>query len=179
MKKKISFFIIPFLFLISGLYAAAEESTGTRIKGMDSSYPQTVVWFSEPSEITGIRTLLQEGKKELAVQKARDYVARLKNIAGPEAKQIRYFAYNALCAALTSKGDIKEAVDECSRAVKINPSLWQALNTRGTAYYISGQYKLAMKDYKKALEIVKGSESLVDLIQHNIGLTEKKMADSK
>ncbi len=133
----------------------------------------------EPSEITGIRTLLQEGKKELAVEKAKDYVERIKNIAGPEAKQLRYFGYNALCAALTSKGDIKEAVDACNRAVNINPSLWQALNTRGTAYYVSGQYELAMKDYRKALEIVKGLEPLVDLIQHNIGLTEKKMADSK
>lgn len=179
MNRKISIFIISLLFLFSGRYATAEESTGTRIKGMDSSYPQTVVWFSEPSEITGIRTLLQEGKKELAVERANDYVARLKNIAGPEAKQLRYFAYNALCAALTSKGDIKEAVNACSLAVKINPSFWQALNTRGTAYYISGQNELALKDYRKALDIVQGADSLVELIQHNIELVEKKMAGSK
>ncbi len=179
MNRKISIFTISLLFILSGLYASSEESTGTKIKGIDSSYPQTVVWFSEPCEITEIRTLLQEGKKELAVEKANDYIARLKNIAGPEAKQLRYFAYNALCAALTSKGDIKEAIDSCTRAVKISPSYWQALNTRGTAYYISGQYELALKDYRKALEIVQGEESLVELIQHNIGLVEKKMADSK
>ena len=179
MIRKISIFIISLLFVFSGLYAAAEESTGTRIKGVESSYPKSVVWFSEPGEIKKIRALLQEGKKDLAVEKARDYVARLKNIAGPEAKQLRYFALSALCAALTSKGDIKEAVDACSRAIKINPSLWQALNTRGTAYYISGQNELALKDYRKALDIVKGSESLVDLIQHNIRLVEKKMLDSK
>lgn len=179
MNRKISIFITSLLFVLSGLYATAEESTGTRIKDMDSSYPQTVVWFSEPNEITGIRTLLQEGKKDLAVEKAREYVARLKNISGPEAKQLRYFGYNALCAALTSKGEIEEAVDACTRAVKINPSLWQALNTRGTAYYISGQNELALKDYRKALDIVKGSEPLVELVQHNIGLVEKKMAGSK
>jgi tetratricopeptide (TPR) repeat protein len=179
MNRKTSITIIFILLLLSGLYAIAEDSTGTRIKGADSSYPQTVVWFSEPVEITEIRTLLQEGKKDLAVEKARDYVAHLKNIAGPEAKQLRYFAYNALCAALTSKGEIKDAIDSCTNAVKINPSLWQALNTRGTAYYLSGQYQLALKDYRKALEIVQGEESLVDLIQHNIGLTENKMAGSK
>ena len=179
MNRKISIFIISLLFVLSGLYAAAEESTGTRIKDVDSYYPKSVVWFSEPGEITGIRTLLQEGKKDLAVEKARDYVARLKNIADPKAKQFRYFALNALCAALTSKGDINEAVDTCSRAILMNPSLWQALNTRGTAYYVSGQNELALKDYRKALDIVKGSESLVDLIQHNIGLVEKKMLDSK
>ena len=179
MNRKISIFIISFLFVLTGLYAAAEESTGTRIKDADSNYPTSVIWFSEPGEITGIRTLLQEGKKELAVKKAREYVARLKNVAGPEAKQLRYFAFNALCAALTSKGEIKEAVDECNRAVKINPSLWQAFNTRGTAYYISGQNELALEDYRKALAIVQGSESLVELIQHNIGLVENKMDDSK
>jgi Flp pilus assembly protein TadD len=179
MNRKISIFIISFLFALSGKYVAAEDSTGTRIKDADSNYPKTVVWYSEPGEITGIRELLQEGKKDLAVSKARDYVARLKNVAGPEAKQLRYYAYNALCAALTSKGEIKEAVDACSSAVKINPSLWQALNTRGTAYFISGQNELALKDYRKALEIVKGSEPLVELIQHNIVLVEKKMSDSK
>lgn len=177
MNRKISIFIISLLFVVSGRYAAAEESTGTRIKGVDSSYPKSVVWFSEPGEITGIRTLLQEGKKDLAVEKARDYAARLKTIAGPEAKKLRYFALNALCAALTSKGDINEAVDTCSRAIKINSSYWQALNTRGTAYYLSGQNELALKDYRKALDMVKGSESLVELIQHNIGLVEKKMLD--
>jgi tetratricopeptide (TPR) repeat protein len=179
MNRKISIFIISLLFVLSGLYAAAEESTGTRIKNADSYYPKTVVWFSEPSEITGIRTLLQEGKKDLAVEKARDYVARLKAISDPKAKQLRYFALNALCAALTSKGDIDEAVETCSRAIKINPSFWQALNTRGTTYYVSGQNELALKDYRKALDIVKGSEPLVELIQHNIEQVEKKMLDSK
>ena len=179
MIRKISIFIISLLFVISGRYAAAEESTGTRIKDVESYYPKSVVWFSEPGEIREIRTLLQEGKKDLAVEKARDYVARLKTIAGPEAKQLRYFALNALCAALTSKGDIKEAVDACSRAIKIYPSFWEALNTRGTAYYVSGQNELALNDYRKALGIVKGSESLVDMIQHNIGLVEEKMLDSK
>ena len=177
MNRKTLIFIISFLFVLSGLYAAAEESTGTRIKGAESNFPTTVVWFSEPNEIIGIRTLLQEGKKELAVTKAREYIANLKNLSGPQAKHFRYFAFNALCAALTSKGEIKEAVEACSRAVKINPSLWQALNTRGTAYYMSGENELALKDYHRALAIVQGSESLVELIQHNIGLVENKMAD--
>ena len=179
MKKKISIFILLFLFGFSGLCTAAEEATGTRIKGVDSNFPTSVVWFSEPNEIVAIRSLLQEGKKELAVMKAREYVASLKNAAGADAKKFQYFAFNALCAALTSKGEIKEAVDACSRAVKLNPSLWQALNTRGTAYYLSGQNELALEDYRQALEIVQGEDSLVELIQHNIELVENKMADSE
>ena len=179
MIRKISIYIIPLLLVLSGLYATAAESTGTRIKDVDSFYPKSVVRFSEPGEIRRIRTLLQEGKIELAVEKARDYVDRLENTADPDANQLRYFAFNALCAALTSKGEINEAVDACSRAIKINPSSWEALNTRGTAYYVSGQNELALKDYRKALDIVKGSESLVEMIQHNIGLVEKKMLDSE
>jgi tetratricopeptide (TPR) repeat protein len=179
MNKKISIFILSLSFVLSGLYAAAEESTGTRIKDMDSNYPTSVVWYDEPNEIIEIRILIQEGKKELAVEKAREYVTRLKSIAGPEAKQLRYFAFNALCAALTSKGEIKEAIDACSRAIEINPSFWHALNTRGTAYYVSGQNELALKDYQKALGMVQGSESLVELIQHNMALVEKKKLDSK
>jgi len=179
MIRKISIFIISLLFVLSGLYAAAGDSTGTRIKDADSYHPKSVVWFDEPAEITNIRALLQEGKKDLAVEKARDYVASLKTTSDPKAKQLRYYALNALCAALTSKGDLNEAVDTCSRAIKINPSLWQALNTRGTAYYVSGQNELALKDYRKALGIVRGSAPLVDLIQHNIDLVEEKMPDSK
>lgn len=179
MIRKISIFIISFLFVISGFYAGAEESTGTRIKDVESSYPKSVVWFSEPGEITVIRTLIQEGKKELAVEKARNYVDRLKNISGPDAKKLRYFALNALCAALTGTGELNEAVDACSRAIKIFPSFWEALNTRGTAYYVSGQNELALKDYRKALDIVRGSQPLVDLVQHNIGLVEQKMLESK
>jgi tetratricopeptide (TPR) repeat protein len=179
MNRKISIFILSFLFVLSGLYAAAEESTGTRIKDKNSNYPTSVVWFDEPNEIFEIRTLLQDGKKELAVVKAREYIASLKTISGPKAKQLLYFASNALCAALTSKGEFKEAVDACSRAIEINPSFWQALNTRGTTYYMSGQNELALKDYRKALDIVRGSKPLVELIQHNIELVEKKVDGSK
>ena len=178
MIRKMSVFIITLFFALSGQYSA-QESTGTRIKDVESFYPKSVLWYSETSDIKEIRGLLQDGEKDLAVEKARDYVSRLKNISGNDGKQLRYFAYNALCAALTSKGDIKEAIESCSRAIEINPSYWTALNTRGTAYYLSGQHKLALNDYKKALEMVKGLESQTELIQHNIGLVEKKLNNSK
>ncbi len=180
MNRKILLIVfISLLFVLTGQYGVAAESTGTRIKNVESSYQTSVLWLSMPRNIAEIRSLLQEGKKELAVNKARDYVASLKTVSGPEAKQLRYFAHNALCAALTSTGKIKEAIDNCSRAIKLNPSYWQAFNTRGTAYYVSGQNKKALVDYRKALSMVKGSKPLVDLVQHNIDLAEKKKPDSK
>ncbi len=179
MIRKIFYFTISLFFLFPGLFASAEDYTGTRIKDVESLYPKSVIRYSETSDIMNIRGLLQDGKTDLAVEKARDYVERLKKQSGPDVKEFRYFALNALCAALTSKGEIKEAVKTCSRAVKLKPFYWSALNTRGTAYYLSGKNRLALKDYKKALEMVRGSESLVELIQHNIDLVENKMKSSK
>ena len=181
MNRKILLIIIfiSLVFVLTGQYAVAAESTGTRIKNVESNYQKNVLWFSEPQEITQIRLLLQEGKKELAVKTARQYVASLKTMSDPQTKQFRYFALNALCAALTSTGKIKEAVDACSRAIKLNSTSWQAFNTRGTAYYVSGKNKRALEDYRKALSLVQGSKQLVDLIQHNIDLAEKKKPDSK
>lgn len=179
MKRIISAVIISLLLALSGNNAIADESTGTRIKDLESAYPETVVWFSQPNEITNIRLLLQEGQKELAVEKAREYVASLENVAGYQAKQMLYFALNALCAALTSSGEIKEAVETCSRAIELYPSSWEALNTRGTAYYISGQIELALEDYRKALGMAQGSESAAGLIQFNIDLAEKKKTGSE
>ena len=177
MNRKI-LFVLLFLFILAGQYNVIAQKTGTRIKDADSAYMESVVWFSQPREITDIRLLLQEGKKESAVEKARAYVARLKNVDGSEAKQRRYYALNALCAALTSTGEINEAIDSCNRAIKINPSLWHAFNSRGTAYYVSRQIELALKDYRKALSLVQDSEPLIEIIQHNIELAEAKKSDS-
>jgi len=179
MKRIISIAIISLLLALSGKYEVEAETTGTRIKDAESAYPETVVWFSPPSEITDIRVLLQEGKKELAVKRAREYVAGLENVPGYQAEQIRYFALNALCAALTSSGETKEAIETCSRAIELYPTAWEALNTRGTAYYISGQIDLALEDYRKALSRVPESGSTAELIRFNLGLAEKKKTGSE
>jgi Flp pilus assembly protein TadD len=155
------------------------QQTGTRIKEGVSSYPESVVWLTQPYEITVIRQLLQERKKEQAVQKARDYVASLENRRGFEAEQRRYYAFSALCAALTSTGELDEAVDTCSRAIELYPTRWEALNNRGTAYYISGQIDLALTDYRKALNQMGTSEAVTDLIKHNIKLAESKKSKAE
>ncbi len=179
MKRMISIVVISLILTVSGEYAVTGETTGTRIKDLESTYPETVVWFAPPVEITRIRALLQEGKKELAVQRARKFLASMENVSGFKAKQIRYFALNALCAALTSTGEVEEAIETGSRAIELFPSSWEALNTRGTAYYVSGQFELALEDYRKALSMVPESGSTAELIQFNIGLAEKKKSGSE
>jgi Flp pilus assembly protein TadD len=174
MNRKIIIFIVFLLFVSANYYQVAAQSTGTRIKKVDSAYAESVVWFSQPREISDIRLLLQNGEKERAIKKAREYVASLEHVGGVEAEQRLYYGLNALCAALTSKGKVDEAIDSCSRAIKLDSTRWQALNNRGTAYYISGKIDLALKDYRAALKQVQGSETLPDFIQHNIRLAEEK-----
>lgn len=174
MDKKILIVFLSLLFVWAGYPEVVAQQTGTRIKDIESSYHRSVVWFDIPTEITDIRLLLQGGEKEAAVEKARAYVASLDNVDGVEAKRRRYYAFNALCASLTSVGKIDEAIDSCSKAIAMYPTLWQALNNRGTAYYVSGQIDLALKDYREALLQVQYSEMLTELVQHNIGLAEAK-----
>jgi len=174
MNKKIIIIILFLLFVSADHYKVFAQSTGTRINKVDSAYPESVIWFSQPREINDIRLLLQEGKKARAVKKARAYVASLENVGGVEAQQRSYYGLNALCAALTSTGELDEAIDTCSQAITLYPTRWQALNNRGTAYYVSRQIDLALRDYRQALKQVQGSETLTGLIQHNIRLAEEK-----
>jgi Flp pilus assembly protein TadD len=178
MNRKILIIFLSLLFVSVYHYKVIAQPTGTRVKEVDNTYTEFIIWFSQPHEITEIRLLMQNGKKAGAVKKARAYVASLENVGGAEAQQRRYYGLNALCAALTSTGELDEAIDTCSQAITLFPTRWQALNTRGTAYYVSGQIDLALKDYQQALSQVQGSETLTNLIQHNIGLAEAKKSNT-
>ena len=174
MNRKILIVLLSLLFVSGGVYEVVAQQTGTRIKDVDNIASESVFWLKQPHEINTILKLIQEGEKERAVKKARGYVASLENVRGAEAKQRRYYAFSALCAALTSTGELNEAIDTCSQAIALYPTRWQALNNRGTAYYVSSQFDLALTDYWKALNQVGVSEEVTDLIQHNIRLAEAK-----
>ena len=161
------------VFLSMG-HICAMAQTGSRIKEGGGKQPETVVWFSEPTAITDIRLLLQAGKKQQAIEEARDFVSGLRSVAGAEARTFLYFGLSALCSALTSIGEYQEAIKACSEAIDIFPSRWQALNNRGVAYYAWGKIDLALQDYRQALSLVEGAEPVVEMIQHNLKLAEAK-----
>jgi len=175
MNRKILIPTFAVACLLIGHHGAwAQTSTGTHIKEAVSKMPQSVVWYSEPNEISDIRLLLQADKKQKALEKARNYVANLKLVEGSEAQVRRYFGLSALCAALTSTGGYVEAIHACSDAIEIFPTRWQALNNRGVAYYATGQIDKARQDYQEALSHTLDSEPVSDLIKHNINLAETK-----
>ena len=165
-----------FLILLAStcVTTAVQAQTGSHIKDNTVKTPETVVWFSEPREITDIRLLLQQGQKQEAVKMARDFLQKLRGIGGSEAQVRRYYGLSALCSALTTTGELDEAIESCSKAVKLYPNRWQALNNRGVAYYMSGQLELALQDYNQALTTVQSSAPLTALIQHNIDLVQAK-----
>ena len=173
MNRKILILAITASFASTGHFSAWAQ-TGSHIKEGGGKAPQMVVWFNEPREITDIRLLLQEGKTQLAVEKARTFVAGLRNVAGLEAESLRYFGLSALCSALTSSGELEVAIKACSDAIDIYPTRWQALNNRGVAYYVSGRLDLSLQDYHQALSHAQDSEPVSELIQHNITLAETK-----
>lgn len=170
MKRKI--LILVFTGIITG-FSSVFAQTGTRID-KESLYPGNVIWFDVPREIVDIRVLLQEGKSRLAVNKARAYVATLEHVSGAEARIRYYFGLNALCSALTANKQLAEAIDTCSQAIELISTKWQAFNNRGTAYYQSRKFNLALEDYRHALTLASGEEYKTEIIQHNIRLVESK-----
>lgn len=174
--NRIIIFIHIFLALACCSYTnvAMAQTTGSLINNAPHYTPETVVWFNEPREITDIRLLLQNGKKQEALTLAREYLRKLHGIAGMEAKVLRYYGINAMCVALTSNGELHEAITTCSRAINMFPTRWQAINNRGVAHYMSGNFDQALKDYNLALTHVQASKPLTKLIQHNIDLANAK-----
>jgi Flp pilus assembly protein TadD len=166
--------IIQALGLLVMVQAEVAAQTGTRIEGAGGKMPETVIWYTEPTEITDIRLLLQSGEKQRAVDKARAFVSGIQYVSGVEARVRMYFGLNALCAALTSTGELQEAIANCDKAIDIFPTRWQALNNRGVANFMAGQTGKALQDYQQALDMVQNSEPLTELIQHNIALAESK-----
>jgi len=156
------------LLLVSG---EASAQTGSRLT--QRSIAVGTFWINGASEINEVRNLLQNERPEQAVKVARKFVYQVRKTASFGAigrTRVLYDALNALCVALTVKGDADEAVDTCSEAIRLQPSDWRAVNSRGTAYFTLGNFRAAMEDYRRALATEPKSEKVVDLLRRNLQL---------
>jgi tetratricopeptide (TPR) repeat protein len=61
-------------------------------------------------------------------------------------------AYNNRGADYNIKGQYDLAIQDCSKAIEIDPEFAMAYQNRGLAYKAKGQSELAHKDFDKALE---------------------------
>jgi len=54
---------------------------------------------------------------------------------------------------LAEQGHYDEAIEECNKAIELDPNLAAAYNNRAWAYNEKGQYDLAIADCNKAIEL--------------------------
>lgn len=67
--------------------------------------------------------------------------------------QDNYYMYNNRGHALENRGDYTRAVEDFTRAIKIDPRYADAYNNRGVAYGYLGDHEKAVRDYDRAIEI--------------------------
>jgi hypothetical protein len=64
--------------------------------------------------------------------------------------------YNNRGIAYSAVGNYSQAIDDCSRAIEIEPDYTAAYYNRGNAYKGLGNYRQAIEDYGRAIEINPG-----------------------
>ena len=64
-----------------------------------------------------------------------------------------YVMHNSLGNVLFKKGNIKEAIDNYSKAIHINPDYAPAYSNRGVAYVNMSQYQMAVEDHSQAVRL--------------------------
>lgn len=62
-------------------------------------------------------------------------------------------AYLNLCSAYLEAGDYKQALENCDKAIKIDPKDPNTYINRGLVYDSLGEYQLAIADYNKAIDL--------------------------
>jgi tetratricopeptide (TPR) repeat protein len=62
-----------------------------------------------------------------------------------------WLAYNNKGVTYYELGDYKQAIEDYSRAIELNPDYTEAFNNRGTAYYELGNYRQAIEDYDRLI----------------------------
>ena len=70
---------------------------------------------------------------------------------GPTAGTAEWHAQQAY--ELNEQGRHDEAIEECNKAIELDPNLALAYNNRGAAYLYKGQYDLVIADCNKAIEL--------------------------
>jgi len=166
--------VLAFAILIAAGASAQTPTTGSRLPGVSGAQPLQITQFKPAPELKTIRRLLADGKALEARKAALAYVEKVERAA--QEASTRYFAYNALCVVFTNTGELDKAEEECSRAVDMMPSQWQALGNRGTVRMVAGDYEGAWDDFVRARAAVgPQNEDAAAIIVHNAELLRQRM----
>jgi tetratricopeptide (TPR) repeat protein len=146
----------------------AFAQTGSRLSG--GSQPVTAIQVNPSNEMKVIANMIRTGNPDKAVRRLKKYLRNLDNInLGIGHK---YHGLNALCSAYTSAGKSEDALKTCGKAIRLMPNRWMAFNTRGAAYFVSGNIPMATADYQAALGLVPDNSRFEEIVRGNLALTK-------
>ena len=165
--------IIPFLIAIFSFnFVAAQEVPST---GRSNS---VTLGFNDNSykALKRMREFIDEGKFQRAADRASRFIRsnnnNLRDGAGmsPASKE----AYNILCVANTSLGQIEDGMEACNESIKNTPKSWESLKSRATLYYMVQDFKNSLSDFETALEH-SPNDAVSDVLKQNIGVVKSKV----
>ena len=165
-KKGLIVFVLAYI-MVQATSQSLAQSTGTRIEKAPDR-PMTIIRFDEPAEIAKIRSLLDQGAHQEAIDLALSLLQRDKTSA------IQYSASNALCAALSKDNQWDSALEACEKAINIRPHHWMARNSRANVYLMQGRYDLALDDFQIALANLAPDSMEAQIVAHNIAITQSR-----
>jgi len=172
MKTRSAYYILILLsswVLLVNSLQAQQSRTGTHLNS--KALPSEILALEVPNEVERIRQLILDGRKDDALKLAEAYIDKVDRVTLPHETMPKYFAWNAYCTVLTSLHKVEEAIAACSMAMAFEPRKWSAVNNRGTAKFVAGQYEAALADYQVALSMVDEANIWArGTIEHNIDL---------
>jgi tetratricopeptide (TPR) repeat protein len=83
------------------------------------------------------------------------------------------WAYGNRCIGYKDKGEYDRAIEDCDRALELDPRNPFAYNSRGAAYYFKQDYDQSIADYAQAIRI---NPRFIDPI-HNTGISYAAKGD--
>lgn len=162
---------------VLGFFAAADIGYAQEYEPWTGAVTGVNIHLGNTQELTRIRRLINEGKTADAVRLARRYIdSHASNERAGRTSRYIYDGYNALCISLTSNKQFSDAMAACDTAIEHSPNRWQAINSRGSLNYISGNFDDALRDYQKAYEMSPNVDSIKKIIEHNIEISQARVA---
>jgi len=83
------------------------------------------------------------------------------------------WAYGNRCIGYKDKGEYDRAIEDCDRAIELDPRNPFAYNSRGAAYYFKKDYDQSIADYAQAIRF---NPKFIDPI-HNTGISYAAKGD--
>ena len=99
---------------------------------------------------SGSDTNFSEGKTAFEAQKYDEAINYFDKAIANDPNNAEAYAYRGRAKRDI---DLKSSIDDCTKAIDLNPSLCQAYYGRGNAESISKKFDEAIKDFNKAIEL--------------------------